>query len=167
MRNKSGQSRRNSASIHRIAAILLCLAVCACAKGGQDKRDKGPPEVGFRIVHTTLVPLETELPGRINALRTAEVRPQISGVILKRLFAEGAIVRQGQPLYQIDPSLYRAAAAQAEANLASAQASAVAAQAKANRFRPLAAEEAVAQQDYTDAVAAARAASRCRSRARP
>jgi membrane fusion protein (multidrug efflux system) len=80
-------------------------------------------------------------------------------VILKRLFTEGAIVRQGQPLYQIDPSLYRAAAAQAQANLASAQAQAVAAQAKANRYKPLATEEAVAQQDYTDAAAAARAAS--------
>ena len=104
------------------------------------------------------VPLVTELPGRINALRTAEVRPQISGVILKRLYAEGAVVRQGQPLYQIDASLYRAAAAQASANLTSAQAQAQAAQAKANRFRPLAAEQAVAQQDYTDAAAQARAA---------
>jgi membrane fusion protein (multidrug efflux system) len=159
MRTLSGQSRRNSAPIHRIAAILLCLLVCACGKGGQDKRDKGPPEVGFRVVHATAVPLESELPGRVNALRTAEIRPQISGVILKRWFTEGAIVRQGQPLYQIDPSLYRAAAAQAEANLASAQAQAAAAQAKANRFRPLAAEQAVAQQDYTDASAQARAAS--------
>ena len=120
--------------------------------------DKGPPEVGFRIVHPTVVPMVTELPGRINALRTAEVRPQISGVVQRRLFTEGSIVRQGQPLYQIDPSLYRAAAAQASANLASAQANASAAQARADRFRPLAAEQAVAQQDYTDAAAAARAA---------
>jgi membrane fusion protein (multidrug efflux system) len=80
-------------------------------------------------------------------------------VILKRLYAEGAVVRQGQPLYQIDASLYRAAAAQASANLTSAQAQAEAAQAKANRFKPLAAEQAVAQQDYTDALATARAAS--------
>jgi membrane fusion protein (multidrug efflux system) len=138
--------------------ILLCLLVCACGRGGPDRRDRGPPEVGFRIVHPTTVPIVTELPGRINALRTAEVRPQISGVILKRLFSEGAIVHQGQPLYQIDPSIYRAAAAQAQANLASAQAQASAAQAKANRYRPLAAEQAVAQQDYTDAAAQARAA---------
>lgn len=102
--------------------------------------------------------LVTELPGRINALRTAEVRPQISGVIQRRLFAEGAIVRQGQPLYQIDPSLYRAAADQARANLASAQANAEATRARADRFRPLAAEQAVAQQDYVDALGAARAA---------
>jgi membrane fusion protein (multidrug efflux system) len=132
---------------------------CACSKGEQDRRGKEAPEVGYRIIHPTAVPIVSELPGRINALRTAEVRPQISGVIQKRLYAEGAIVRQGQPLYQIEPSLYRAAAAQASANLASAQAQAVAAEAKANRYKPLAAEQAVAQQDYTDAAAQARAAS--------
>lgn len=109
-------------------------------------------------MHSTSVPIATELPARINALRTAEVRPQISGVIFKRLFTEGALVRKGQPLYQIDPSLYRAAVDQAAANLASAQAQASAAQAKASRYRPLAADQAVAQQDYTDALAAARAA---------
>lgn len=158
MRTNLGRPRRNSASVQRIAAILLCLAACACAKGEDDKRNKGTPEVGFRIVQSTTVPIVTELPGRINALRTSEVRPQISGVIQKRLFAEGAIVRQGQPLYQIDPSLYRAAAEQASANLSSAQAQAEAAQAKANRYKPLAAEQAVAQQDYTDAAATARAA---------
>jgi membrane fusion protein (multidrug efflux system) len=159
MRTVSGSSRRDFAPFARSVAILLCLLVCACGKGERDQRDKGPPEVGFRIVHAVSVPLETELPGRVNALRTAEVRPQISGVIRKRLFSEGAVVHQGQPLYQIDPSLYRAAAAQAQANLASAQAQASAAQAKANRYRPLAAEQAVAAQDYTDAAAQARAAS--------
>lgn len=132
--------------------------VCACGKSGQDQRGKGTPEVGFRVMQPTAVPIVTELPGRINALRSAEVRPQISGVILRRLYTEGAMVRQGAPLYQIDASLYRAAAAQASANLASAQAQAEAAQAKANRFKPLAAEQAVAQQDYTDALAQARAA---------
>jgi len=159
MRNIPAHPRRNSASVQRIAAILLCLAICACSKAADDKRSKGTPEVGFRVMQPTSVPIVTELPGRINALRTAEVRPQISGVILKRLYAEGAVVRQGQPLYQIDPSIYRAAAAQASANLSSAQAQAEAAQAKANRFKPLAAEQAVAQQDYTDALAASRAAS--------
>lgn len=109
-------------------------------------------------MRSTTVPIMTELPGRINALRTAEVRPQITGVIVQRLFQEGSIVRQGQPLYQIDPSLYRAAVNQASANLASAQASAEAASAKAERYRPLAAEQAIAQQDYTDAAAAARQA---------
>ncbi len=72
-------------------------------------------------------------------------------------FTEGAYVRQGQPLYQIDPSLYRAAVNQASANLASARATADAAQAKADRYKPLAEMEAVSKQDYTDAAAQARA----------
>ena len=139
--------------------MALCLSLAACGSGGKEQRSNAPPDVGFRVMAATSVPIVTELPGRINALRTAEVRPQISGVILKRLYAEGALVRQGQPLYQIDASLYRAAAAQASANLASAQASAEAARAKADRFKPLAAAQAVAQQDYVDAAAAARAAS--------
>ncbi|MCW1429881.1 efflux RND transporter periplasmic adaptor subunit [Novosphingobium sp. JCM 18896] len=158
MRTTPRPPRRDSALIQTVAAVLLTLAVCACSKGEGNSRDKGPPEVGFRVMQATSVPIVTELPGRITALRTAEVRPQISGVILKRLYAEGALVRQGQPLYQIDPSIYRAAAAQASANLASAQAQAEAARAKADRFRPLAREQAIAQQDYTDALAASRAA---------
>ncbi len=158
MRTSAGPSRRNSVALQRIAAILLTLAVCACSKSAQNQHDKGVPEVGFRVMQATSVPLVTELPGRVNALRTAEVRPQVSGVIFKRLFTEGAVVHAGQPLYEIDPSLYRAAAAQAKANLASAQAQAAAAQAKADRYKPLAAEQAVAQQDYTDALAQARAA---------
>lgn len=159
MRTSPGQQRRrNSATVQRLAAIALCLLTLACSKAQEDRRNKGTPEVGYRIMQPTSAAIVTELPARINALRTAEVRPQISGVILRRLYAEGALVRQGQPLYQIDASLYRAAAAQASANLASAQATAEAAQAKANRFKPLAAEQAIAQQDYTDAAAQARAA---------
>lgn len=158
MRTTPRQPRRESLLLQQVAAFLLTLAVCACSKAETDQRNKGTPEVGFRVMQATSVPIVTELPGRITALRTAEVRPQISGVILKRLYAEGALVRQGQPLYQIDPSLYRAAAAQASANLASAEAQAEAARAKADRFRPLAREQAIAQQDYTDALAASRAA---------
>lgn len=139
--------------------LALAATVCACqAAGDSDDRRNQVPQVGFRVMRSTTVPIMTELPGRINALRTAEVRPQITGVIVQRLFQEGSIVRQGQPLYQIDPSLYRAAVNQASANLASAQASAEAASAKAERYRPLAAEQAIAQQDYTDAAAAARQA---------
>jgi membrane fusion protein, multidrug efflux system len=134
------------------------MALPACSKKPDDARSGAMPQVGFRVMRATAVPIVTQLPGRVNALRNAEVRPQISGVIQKRLFSEGELVRQGQPLYQIDPSLYRAAAAQAAANLASAQAQAEAAQTRANRYKPLAAAQAVAQQDYTDAVAQARAA---------
>ena len=86
------------------------------------------------------------------------MRPQVSGVIQKRLFAEGSVVRQGQTLYQIDPSIYAAQQAQAAANLQSARASAVAARTRASRYAPLAKMQAISQQDYTDAVAQARQA---------
>jgi membrane fusion protein (multidrug efflux system) len=88
----------------------------------------------------------------------SEVRPQVSGVIQRRLFREGSFVRQGQTLYQIDPSVYNAQAAQASANLQSARASAEAARTKASRYKPLAQMEAISKQDYTDALAQARQA---------
>ena len=86
------------------------------------------------------------------------MRPQVSGVVLRRLFREGSYVRQGQTLYQIDPSMYQAQAAQAQANVQSARASSVAARTRASRYRPLAEMEAIAKQDYTDALAQARQA---------
>lgn len=136
-----------------IAAIML---LAACGSGAQGKRGQGgPPQVGFVVVNPGPVPVETTLSGRISAFQTSEVRPQVSGVIQRRLFTEGAVVRQGQPLYQIDASLYRASVAQAAANLASANATAEAARVRAARYKPLAAAQAVAQQDYTDAVAQA------------
>jgi membrane fusion protein (multidrug efflux system) len=94
----------------------------------------------------------------VNAYQVSDVRPQVNGVIQRRLFQEGSIVRQGQTLYQIDPSIYRAAAAQAAANLQSARANAEAARALAARYRPLVEMQAVAKQDYTNAVAQARMA---------
>ena len=134
----------------------LSLSTLSACGSGNDKAAKGPPEVGYAVVKATSVPLVTELPGRTSAFLTAEVRPQITGVIQRRLFTEGGLVHKGQALYQIDASLYRAAAGQASANLAAAEASAVAAAAKADRYKPLAAEKAVSQQDYTDAAAQAR-----------
>jgi membrane fusion protein (multidrug efflux system) len=110
------------------------------------------------VVKAQAVPLMVELPGRTAAFETSEVRPQVSGVIQARQFTEGSIVHQGQTLYQIDPSLYRAAVNQASANLAAAKATQASAAERAARYKPLAAIQAVAQQDYTDAAAAARQA---------
>lgn len=104
----------------------------------------------------TTVALTTELAGRTVPFAISEVRPQVSGVIQKRLFTEGSNVRAGQTLYQIDPSLYRASATQAQANVAAARASAEAARTLADRYKPLAQIEAVSQQDYTNAAAQAR-----------
>ena len=140
---------------------LFALSACGArdneAKGGR-RGQQGTPEVGYIVIQPASVPMVTELAARTNAYQTSEVRPQVSGIIRKRFFTEGSFVKKGQPLYQIDPSLYRAATNQAAANLASAQASAEAAKIKADRYAPLAKEQAVAAQDYTDAAAAARQA---------
>ena len=146
---------------HIAIAALAMLGVAGCAQQEpQAKRDKAskPANVGYVVVQQTSAPLIVELPARTSAFQQSEVRPQVSGVILRRLFTEGALVRKGQPLYEIDPALYRAAASEARANLQSATASAEARTAQAERLKPLAQIEAVAKQDYTDALAAARQA---------
>src|SRR3954451_20054458 len=154
--------KRHSAAL--LVAVLL-LSACgsssqdgAGARGARGGAGKGPIKVGYVVVQQGSAPIEQELPGRVAAFQVSEVRPQVSGVILRRLFREGSIVRQGQTLYQIDPSVYQAQAAQASANLQSARASASAAQTRAARYKPLAQMEAVSKQDYTDAVAQARQA---------
>jgi membrane fusion protein (multidrug efflux system) len=139
----------------RSSIVVLALLLAGC--GVKDSGKKPPaPEVGYVVLTTQSAPLNVELAGRTTAYETSEVRPQVSGVIKARRFEEGALVRAGQTLYEIDPSLYRAAVAQAQANLENAQAVREAAEAKATRFRPLAEMEAVAKQDYTDAAAAAK-----------
>lgn len=149
------------------ALVSLAVAVSGCSgssdaqkSGGGGGRGgaRGPAQVGFVTVATISVPLVSELGGRTVAYETSEVRPQVNGLIQRRLFTEGSFVRQGQPLYQIDSSLYRAAVNEASAAVASARAQADAAQARANRYRPLARIEAVSQQEYTDAAAQARQA---------
>jgi len=146
------------AAVLRGSLCSLLLILAACSGGGGGNRNAQAPEVGFVVVQPTSVPLSVTLAGRTVAYETSEVRPQINGLIRQRLFTEGSYVRAGQPLYQIDSSLYRAAVNQAEANLASARASAEAAVARADRYRPLAEIEAISEQDYTDAAAQARVA---------
>jgi membrane fusion protein (multidrug efflux system) len=126
--------------------------------GGGRSGPKGPITVGYVVVQQGSAPIEQQLPGRVSAYQVSDVRPQVSGVIQRRLFREGSIVRQGQTLYQIDASMYQAQAAQAAANLQSARANAEAARTLVARLRPLVETEAVAKQDYTNAVAQARVA---------
>jgi membrane fusion protein, multidrug efflux system len=114
--------------------------------------------VGYVVIQQGSAPLEQQLPGRVAAYQISEVRPQVNGVILRRLFQEGSIVRQGQTLYQVDPSIYNAQAAQAAANLQAARAQAEAARTLAARYRPLVQQQAISKQDYTNAVAQARQA---------
>ena len=107
----------------------------------------GPPKVSVVTLRTETVPIVTELPGRVNAYRTADVRPQVNGIILRRLFAEGGEVKTGQQLYQIDPAPYKAAYDSAVAANASAHA-------LAERDKALVAASLVAKQDFDNAQAA-------------
>ncbi len=144
---------RTQFKLSRLPVIgLLLLSACGAKEA---KKAPRTPEVGYVTMSGQTVPLVIELAGRTTAYETSEVRPQVSGVIKARNFVEGSIVHKGQTLYEIDPSLYRAAVAQAQANLANAQALHEAAVAKAARYKPLADIEAVSKQDYTDARAAA------------
>lgn len=140
-----------------LCAATLSLGGCSSEEEA-GKNGRGAPEVGFVVARVEAVPVTTSLGGRTVAFETSEVRPQVGGLIRRRLFTEGGFVRAGQPLYQIDASLYQAAVDQAAANLASARASAQAADERVRRFAPLAKMQAIAEQDYTDALAEARVA---------
>src|SRR5690606_33715853 len=113
-----------------------------------------PPEVGYVTLHPESVPLTAELPGRTVAYRIAEVRPQVDGIILDRLFEEGARVEAGQPLYQVHPASYQAKVKAAEAALARAEATLQSSSTRVKRYRQLVGSNAVSQQDYDDRVAA-------------
>src|SRR5690606_24656266 len=99
------------------------------------------------------VALATELPGRTTAVRKAEIRPQVNGIIVKRLFREGAEIQAGEQLYQIDEAPYQAAYRTAQAQVAQAKANLASTQAREKRYKELRAAGAVSQQDYDDALA--------------
>jgi len=140
---RQGKRRHIVKPASLIFAALL-LASCGSAKDPQGRGGaKGPITVGYVVIKQGSAPLEQELPGRIAAYQVSQVRPQVSGVILRRLFREGSVVKQGQTLYQIDPSVYNAQAAQASANLQSARAQAEAARTLVDRYRPLVQQQAI------------------------
>lgn len=132
--------------------LLALIIVAGCGKK-QEAAAPPPPEVSVVTLKTQDVPLTTELPGRTSAYRIAEVRPQVSGVLLKRLFAEGSEVKAGQPLYQIDPAPYQAQLGSAEAALQRAEASGVSARVLAERYEKLVSANAVSKQEFDNAVA--------------
>lgn len=137
-------------------ALLACASTLALGGCGNDQpAAPPPPAVGVVTLKVESAPLLTELPGRIAAAETAEVRPQISGVIRRRLFTEGGYVRSGQLLYEIDDAPYRAALGQAQGALARAQASIRATGLQAQRYRELVGINAVSRQEADNAEAAA------------
>ncbi len=114
-----------------------------------------PPEVGVVTVTPSAVAVVNELPGRLEGVRTAEVRARVEGIVLSRNYTEGGEVKAGQVLFRIDPAPYQAQLASAKAQLERAEANAVSARQKAERYKPLVAVNAVSKQEYDEAVAAA------------
>jgi membrane fusion protein (multidrug efflux system) len=156
------------AAQHATLALALVLLGCgqkpenapAAAEGKGPGAGGGPPpaEVGVVTVQPRAVGLVTELPGRLEARRVAQVRARAAGILEKRLFVEGSDVRSGQPLFKIDPLSLQAAVSAAQAALARAQASLTQAAAQVDRYQPLLEANAVSKQDYTNAVAAQKTA---------
>ena len=151
----------------RLRALLAALFMAGCgdkpaAPGAPGGAPGGgappPPEVGVVTVAAQSIGLATELPGRLEASRVAQVRARAAGILLKRLFKEGADVRAGQPLFQIDAAPYQATVASAQAALARAQAGVTQATAQAERFKPLVEANAISKQEYINAVAAQKTA---------
>lgn len=141
-----------------LAAVLMLsgsFLLTGCDNNKSEQAAQQPPAVGVVTLKTEPLKISTELPGRTSAYRVAEVRPQVSGIILKRNFVEGSDVKAGQSLYQIDPATYQAAYDSAKGDLTQAQANARIAQLTVKRYKPLLGTKYISQQDYDTAVATA------------
>jgi len=147
---------KNVVARSAVVAAIGVLAACGQQSGGAPQGGGAPPpaEVGVITVAPRAVGLATELPGRLEASRVAQVRARAAGILQKRLFKEGSDVKAGQPLFAIDAAPYQASAASAQAQLARAQANLTQAAAQADRYKPLVEANAISKQDYANAVAA-------------
>ncbi|MBH2914768.1 efflux RND transporter periplasmic adaptor subunit [Serratia marcescens] len=137
-----------------VLGLSLLLAACDGQNAGAPAGAGAEQEVGVVTLRGQSVTLSSELTGRINATMTSDVRPQVDGIIKQRLFTEGAEVKAGQVLYQIDPASYQASYDQAAAQLKNAQATVQSTRLKSQRYAALVKENGVSQQDADDAKAA-------------
>ncbi|MFV5929147.1 efflux RND transporter periplasmic adaptor subunit [Klebsiella aerogenes] len=137
-----------------ISAVLLT----GCDNSGNQQAQPQAPQVSVHVVHSEPLSVTTELPGRTSAFRVAEVRPQVSGIILKRNFVEGSDIKAGESLYQIDPATYQAAWNSAKGDETKAEAAAAIAHLTVKRYVPLLGTQYISQQEYDQAVATARQA---------
>src|SRR5262245_65972515 len=135
-----------------ISAAVAALFVAACGKQ-QGMPEMPPPEVGVVVVHAQPVPLIREASGRLAPTRASDVRARVPGVLQKRLYKEGSMVKEGQLLVQIDPAPYRAQLAVANANLEQAEAAATNAKVTATRNRELAKQALVSKMQLDDSEA--------------
>ncbi|EJO4127744.1 multidrug efflux RND transporter periplasmic adaptor subunit AcrA [Salmonella enterica] len=143
-------------------AVILMLSGSLALTGCDDKQDQQGgqqmPEVGVVTLKTEPLQITTELPGRTVAYRIAEVRPQVSGIILKRNFVEGSDIEAGVSLYQIDPATYQATYDSAKGDLAKAQAAANIAELTVKRYQKLLGTQYISKQEYDQALADAQQA---------
>lgn len=133
--------------------LLACFFQAGCDRRQQSPQPPLAPEVATVTLQFREVILTTELPGRASAFLIAEIRPQVSGLILKRLFTEGSDVEAGQVLYEIDPAPFKAALDNAEASLGRAEAGLTSTRLRAERYSELLVDKAVSRQEYDDAAA--------------
>ena len=143
---------------NKFLSSVLSLTVGLFLFSCKDAKQTPPPgqsgtmaiEVNAMTVTSNPTPLSIELPGRTAAYRVAEVRPQVSGIVQKRLFTEGSVVKAGELLYQIDPATYQATLASAEAALAKSEAVEYSARLRSTRYMTLARNKAVSEQEQID-----------------
>ncbi len=135
-------------------AILLVTLLAGCGPGGGPGPGAAmpPPEVSVLTVAAEPIALTTELPGRVEASRVAQVRARVAGIVLQRAFREGGDVKAGELLFRIDPAPFQAAVNSAQAALAKAEANLAQAQLKIRRYRPLVESNAISKQDFDDAL---------------
>ncbi|MEC5386437.1 efflux RND transporter periplasmic adaptor subunit [Uliginosibacterium sp. H3] len=141
-----------------LLAGLFLLVACSKQQGGAPGGAAGAQRVGVFTVAAQRLPITTELAGRTVAYQIAEVRPQVGGILKERLFREGAEVKAGEPLYQIDAATFQASFDSAQAALARAEANVASTTARAKRYEELVAIKAVSQQDRDDALATSKQA---------
>ncbi|HDI5730314.1 TPA: biotin/lipoyl-binding protein, partial [Salmonella enterica subsp. enterica serovar Typhisuis] len=131
--------------------IFSAALLAGCNDQGDTQAHAGEPQVTVHVVETAPLAVTTELPGRTSAFRIAEVRPQVSGIVLKRNFTEGSDVEAGQSLYQIDPATYQADYDSAKGELAKSEAAAAIAHLTVKRYVPLVGTKYISQQEYDQA----------------
>lgn len=138
--------------------VVMIAALTGCNDNATTETEAPAPQVAIEVIQPQVLSVSETLPGRVTALHTAEIRPQVSGIIQRRLFEQGAEIKKGMPLFQINAAPFEAEVASAQAGLLRARAANDKAQQQAARLRPLMKTGAVSRQSYDDAIANARQA---------
>ena len=148
----------NVYSCFKGVGVVLAATVTLAACGQKPQAPAQMPEVSYIVIGSERLAIQNELPGRLESFRTADIRARVPGVVLKRCFEEGAIVKKGQVLFRIDPRDYQASVQSAQATLNHAEANKTQVDLKLKRYKPLVGINAISKQEYDDAVAAAKQA---------